>query len=479
MAEKLKVYTAEPTLIEFHNDKTSFVKYILGPYGSGKSSGCVMDLLMRGMRQQPNSEGVRQTRWAIIRNTYPELKSTTIKTFQEWVPDEIAPVVYGIPVTAKFFQRMEDDTRVEIEFIFMALDSPEDVSKLLSMELTGAYINEGKEIPLEIMEGLLSRIPRFPKTVKDAEGKTLFGPTEPGILIDSNPPRTTHWLYEKFETGKTPRGWRKFAQPPAVYKDTETDEWVPNPDAENLAHLDDAYYQRQIDGSTDDFIRVGLAGEFGMSRLGKPVYAKFSESKHVAKQIILPQRGYPVILGFDFGLQPGCVLLQLTRGIRVLDEIPASDETLEDFLDDYVLPLLQKKYSGFTIVACGDPSGKNRSRIDKRSDFDLLRNRKIRAFPANTNDPVQRIGTVNWFLARDEGFLLSPHLTYLREAMAGGYVFKESRNVKGEVSDTPLKNHYSHICDAKQYACLYARYGTRQLTTNASKTPEKKKFLYA
>lgn len=490
----LKTYNAEPTLALFHMDK-SYFKYVEGPFGSGKSSGCLMEILMRAMRQQPDEHKVRRSRWAIVRQTYPELKTTTLKTYQHWIPESVAPVVMSIPMVSRFNQPLQDGTRVELEVVFLALDGPDDVKKLLSFELTGAYLNEAREQSFEIVENLTGRIGRYPETLKedvlDAEGNTtydengkaiqriIFGPTEPGLIADSNPPRTTHWLYEKFETGDVPAGWKKFKQPPAVYKDVKEDKWVLNPDAENLRNLDPKYYERQLDAGSDEFIKINLAGEFGMSRKGKPVFGKYRDSYHPAKEKLNPIRGFPVIMGIDFGLTPAAIFLQVTgAGVRLLDELPADDEMLEDFLGEYVQPLLTKRYQGFTIVGSGDPAGRNRSRLDKRTDFDLLRTAGIKAYPAHTNDPIARIGSVNWFLSRDGGFVISPHLVHTREAMAGGYVFKESRNNKGQVSDIPDKNEYSHIADALQYACMFARFGTRYITAKPVTQP-KKPFLYA
>lgn len=492
---EVKEYTAEPTMVLFHNDYTSFVKYVEGPFGSGKTTACIMELMMRGFRQQPDKEGKRRTRWAIVRQTYPELKSTTIKSFEYWVPPEVAPVVYSIPIVCKFVQELDDGTVAEIEFVFMALDGPEDVKKLLSLELTGAYLNEAREITWEIMEGLVGRIPRYPETIKEPlldendnpiydhnikpVMETVFGPTEPGILLDSNPPRTTHWLYEKFETGKVPKGWTKYKQPAAVFRNVETDEWEVNPDAENLSHLEDDYYQRQIQSASEEFIRVNLAGEYGMSRKGKPVFNRYNENKHVSKTPLVPERGYPLIIGWDFGLTPASLIGQVTnRGVRIFDEMPASDEMLEDYIVEYVNPIITLRYTGYSIIACGDPAGKQRSRLNKRTDFDILRQHNIKAFPAHTNEIKDRLLAVNWFLSRDGGFLIDPKLTHLREAMAGGYVYKEIRNTKGEYSDTPDKNNYSHIADALQYLCLFARFGSRYVNAKPA-TGEKKPFFFA
>ena len=455
-------YDAEPTLARLHTSK-KLVRYVKGPWGSGKSTGCVFDILMRAMRQQPKN-GVRRTRWAIIRNTYPELKSTTIKTYERWVPSTVAPVVMSTPIVSRFRQKMNDGTVVDLEVYFMALDGPEDVKKLLSLELTGAYINEGREIPWEIFEGVMGRIDRYPETEKDADGKVTFGPTEPGVLIDSNAPRTSHWLYEKFEMGSVPNDWEMFEQPPAVYMDKATETWVLNPDAENLSNLPDNYYVNQMTLG-EEHIRVNLACEPGMTRKGKPIFKKYSDVRHVSKDILLPKRGSSILLGIDFGLTPAVIIGQLNfKGLALLDELPATDESLEDFLDDYVLPMLRSKYNGYTIVACGDPAGAGRSSINKMTSLMVMQQRNIKTYPAITNNFTKRKEAVDWFLGRDEGFVVSPHLTFTREAMGAGYIYKETRNGKGQVLDIPDKNEYSHIADAIQYLALYARFGGGQLS---------------
>lgn len=478
------VYRAEPTLARLHNDRTKHldVQYIEGPVGSGKSTGCMMEVLMRAMQQQPDAQNVRRSRWVFVRNTYPELKTTTIKTWQQWVPNEIAPIVYSMPIQCTFKQKMADGTRVHLEVYFMALDTPEDVAKLLSLELTGAYVNEAREIPVEIIDGLLERIDRYPETKKDAQGNKLFGATDPGILADSNPPRTTHWCYTKFELGETPPGWRKYKQPPAVYWDEKTEQWVLNPDAENLSHLSDNYYTRQM-AKSEEAIRVNLAGEYGMSRKGKPVFSKFSENKHVAKEILLPHRGTNILLGIDFGLTPACIVAQLNfKGLVLLDELPATDESLEDFLDNYILPLMRNKYGGYTLVASGDPAGGARSAINKMTSIQVMTMRGIRTYPALTNNFSKRKEAVDYFLGRDEGFVVSPHLTHVRECLGAGYVYKETRNNSGKILDIPDKNEFSHMADAIQYLCLYARYGAGSLTTrieNAKPAGQAKRYLWA
>jgi hypothetical protein len=64
----------------------AFVCAIMGPIGSGKSVACVMKLIRNVQKQTVGEDGWKRRRTAVIRNTYPELRTTTIKTWHQWVP---------------------------------------------------------------------------------------------------------------------------------------------------------------------------------------------------------------------------------------------------------------------------------------------------------------------------------------------------------------------------------------------------------
>ena len=93
MAEDLRIrYEAEPTAKRFHASR-AFVRGLRGPIGSGKSVACVAELLRLAVQQAPDAQGIRPSRWAIVRNTYPELRTTTIKTFVDWIPEQLCPLL--------------------------------------------------------------------------------------------------------------------------------------------------------------------------------------------------------------------------------------------------------------------------------------------------------------------------------------------------------------------------------------------------
>jgi hypothetical protein len=65
----------------------------------------------------------------------------------------------------------------------------------------------------------------------------------------------------------------------------------------------------------------------------------------------------------------------------------------------------------------------------------------------------------------------------IREAFAGGYIYKEVRGKSGRYMERPDKNEYSHPMDGLEYALLFAKYGTTP-RKNATSEDAAKKYLY-
>lgn len=226
-------YRAPPTLARFMRSN-AFVRAVVGPVGSGKSSSSVVEILRRAVEQEPSPDKVRRTRFAVIRNTYRQLKDTTRKTFEQWVPAALGKWKEQ-DFTFLLEKPLEDGTRLHCEVLFRALDRPEDVKKLLSLELTGAYINEAREIPKSVLDVLQTRVGRYPS--KAQGGATWFG-----IWADTNPWHTGHWGYKLFSKAR-PEGYELFEQPGGRA-----------PDAENVENLPPGYYERLIAGKDSSWV---------------------------------------------------------------------------------------------------------------------------------------------------------------------------------------------------------------------------------
>lgn len=436
-------YSDAPTLKRFALSSAR-IRCIIGPFGSGKSSACVMEIIRKGHEQVPSSDGIRRTRWAVVRNTFGQLKDTTIKTFHDWFP----PKIFGSYRITDHSYMITAFPGVQIEVLFRALDRPDQVANLLSLELTGAWFNEAREIPKSIIEAMDGRIDRYP-AVKDG------GCTWTGLIMDTNPPDDDSYLYKMFEIVK-PESWEVFKQPSGL-----------SAQAENTRHLSKNYYVNLAKGKDDMYIRVYIHGQYGFMQTGKPVFTSYSDNVHCARVVLEPTKGLPLIIGLDFGLQPACTIGQITPfgQLRILDELVSDGMAIKQFCINQLLPLLRTKYWGFNVVGYGDPAGSARVQTDESTCFDVLHSSDIGlqdVIPAPTNSLIARIGAVDNFLSKmvngEPGFLLSANIRYLRKAMNGDYKFALVKSFRGgeqEAKDIPVKNFSSHIADSCEYLCLY------------------------
>ena len=169
-------FTTSPTVWQFLQNN-AFVRGLKGPVGSGKSYACAAEIMLRAVKQKVSPrDGIRYTRFAIGRNSYPELRTTTIKTWQEIFPENIwgamrwsPPLTHHIKLPAR-----DGAAGIDCEVIFLALDQPKDVRKLLSMELTGAWVNEARELPKAVVDGLTHRVGRYPTIKRVSSGEQSY-----------------------------------------------------------------------------------------------------------------------------------------------------------------------------------------------------------------------------------------------------------------------------------------------------------------
>lgn len=432
---RVEVYEAPGPISHAFLMDESFVRGIMGPFGSGKSSACVIDILRRSHLQRPSKDGIRHTRWAIIRNSYPELKSTTIKTWGDWCPLQYGKITFDSPICHRI--TMGD---LDIEVFFLALDSPEDVRKLLSLELTGAWINEAREVPKEILDAVTARVGRFP-SMKDG------GPTWSGILMDTNPPDDQHWWYDAAEVN-LPKGWRFFRQPGGR-----------DPNAENKRNLLPNYYERLSAGKSPDWINVYVDSNYGYVVEGKPVYDQFRDSTHVAA--IEPNPHFELSIACDFGLTPAAVIGQQLPDGRwiIVDEVVTDNSGVVRFAET-LAKYVGTHYPDFSIgMGYGDPAGDARG-SDERTAFDIMREYTGWDWkPAPSNDIPIRLEVVmnclNRMVDGKPGILLSPKCKTLRKGFNGSYCYAPFRTGNGRrFHDKPAKNVWSHIQDALQYLLL-------------------------
>ena len=476
-------------LKSFMKDDT-FFRGIRGPVGSGKSVGCCIEVFRRALAQEKNAEGVRKSRWAIIRNTNPQLRTTTIKTWLDWFPEnDWGRFTWSVP-----YSHHIKKGDLDLEVIFLALDRPEDVKKLLSLELTGIWINEAREIPKSIIDACTMRVGRFPSM---REG----GPTWTGVIADTNAPEEDHWWpimsgevpipdhipREQAKMLVKPDNWKFFTQPPGMLENRnsegEIEGYKPNPEAENCKNMMKSYYPNLIQGKTKSWIDVYVMNRLGMIQEGKPVYQSFSADAHIAKEEVPIAANLPVYVGLDFGLTPSAVLGQKIRGRWLIQsEIVAVDMGIVRFAEVLRNELATRFQACSDTIIYGDPAGDFRAQTDESTPFQILRGAGLRAFPAPSNSVDLRLESVASQLTKmtdgKPAFMIDRRCAMLIKGFEGGYAYKRME-VSGErYADKPDKNMFSHVHDALQYMMLGAGEGRALLNSQkpASVTVAKSDF---
>jgi hypothetical protein len=427
-------YDAPPTVSRFL-DSDAFVRCVVGPVGSGKSSGCVMEIVRRAMEQQPGPDGIRRTRFAVIRNTYGQLRDTTRKTFEQWVPDALGK---WHEQSFTFEMRFGD---VHCEVLFRALDRPEDVKKLLSLELTGAYINEAREVPKSVLDVLQTRVGRFPSKIQG--GATWFG-----VWMDTNPWHTGHWGYRLFSESK-PDGFALFEQPGGR-----------EPHAENVENLPAGYYDRLCQGKDSEWVEEYVDSQYPRADRGSVYGHLFASLKDRGGVAAFEHPNDGVFTSWDLGISDSTAIWfwRLGQGLDVVDHYEAHGEPLSHFMN-----VVDAR--GYQYVKHWLPhDARARSLQTGVSVLDQALQRwpgKVAIAPGL--DLVDGISATRWMLeqpttrfhTRCSSITGPSDIDGLEALRAYRYEYDEERKV---YKKTPLHDWSSHTSDAARYMSLVVRH---------------------
>lgn len=437
-----------------------FASFIVGPYASTKTTAGIMKIAYEAARVAKCSDGIRRSRYAVVRNTRQMLFDTTIPDFLKWFPDGEAGLF--MKSEAKFILKFGD---VESEILFRGLDDANDVRRLLSLQLTGGLMDEFREIHPDIYEALAGRTGRYPDKVlippRPEWGVDYKGNPIGGCVRDDGSPAKRVWGMSNPPDMDT--FWEQLlTDPPGNVHVTMQPSGL-SPDADWVHLLDSNYYENLVElhNGDQDWVDIYVHAKFGKSLAGRPVYRVFNPDFHVAKEPLKPlvSESHPLLIGIDFGLTPAATISQQDARGRLLtyDELTSDGMGILRFCKEMLKPLLANKYPGFPVVVIGDPAGVQRAQTDEKTAFDVLKSEGFRAMPAKTNSIAARIAAVEGLLtAQMDGqarHLIDPACKKLITGFRGGYRYKLKKT--GETEDKPDKNFYSHIMDAHSYAALH------------------------
>ena len=460
-----------------------FYTWIVGPFGSAKTTGSFFKLVYLASMQAKSpdgtekpgeaNKGTRYSRAVIVRNTFPQLRDNTLVSWGYWFQDGIAGDWKASE--NKFTLKFSD---VECEVLFRALDTPADVARVLGLEVTFAIIDEFREIPKPIIESLSGRLGRY-KPPGDV------GCTNYGMWGASNPGTEDNWWFDHLHGKRDAEGrFRgcvqvKFPLNDVAQKAYEAFEGVQDDanswyfvqpsgfaaDAENLDHLPKGYYKNLAKDRSTEWIKQFIDAEWGFSISGKPVVHTFRPDLHIAKSELRFNAYLPLIVGLDPGLGGAALIFMqqdlLTR-LAVLGEIVTQGKAATELigmLNAYV----RARFTNARLIIVPDPAAANRSMNDKKAVVDTFKAKFNVVIETNNRLPL-RLNAIDHFASRlVEGrpaLQIDPvHCPTLVRALKGGWRYGidvKKDEIKGA---EPEKNQWSHPGDAFGYGCRYFHKG--------------------
>jgi hypothetical protein len=433
--------------------------------GEGKSAALVWAIFYH-TKHNPGAT------WLVIRDTWENLKRTTLEEFYFWFPEG----VYGDWIAGdKMFVWNTARTGLKGKIYWFGVDGEEDANKIASMPLAGIAVDEPSPAT-----GSSSGVPEFVFDTAHAQLR------QPGMnwyaaKLAQNNPDESHWTYPKFTDPGTPHA-----------KDKETGELIEllphqeggyrsfqTKEPENLANLPPGYYSTMEQNwkSRPDLIRRFVTGGYGYQQVGKPVTPQWSDDMHLANELE-PVKGVPLWLFWDGGLNPTCLITQVTpQGYWLILEAHVLDGVgMFQLIEDIVKPRLTSRFAGYTWTSVGDPNLNTPEQSDSRqSAASVIRNEIGGRFIRGVNDISARVDPLRSVLTRTmqgTGVVQVDrrHARKVWFALRGGWHYHKARSgVVGNI----VKDEHSHPGDCMGYgaAKLFPQ-GRLQKAKKKSKLPK-------
>jgi hypothetical protein len=471
-------YRPPPTIkafIKYHEMSSLFYAWIIGPVGSGKTTGIFFKLVVMAKLQAPSPDGIRRTRAVVIRNTMPQLKDTTLVSWGYWFKDGQAG---HWNATDKIFTLRFDD--VECIVLFRPLDTPDDVNRVLSLEINFAVLDEFVEIPKAIIDALSARLGRYKQP--DGTPVTIWG-----MWGSSNTSTEDNWWFDYLHSvdvmkyGETDEMFRSrhmimTNQPmPAINTMYFHQPGGMTDEAENLENLppykagDHSYYLNLKKGGRSlAWQKQFIDAEWGYSASGQAV-TPFFRPHHVSSTRLKFNPGLQLIIGLDPGITGSAMILMqedYSGRINVLREIVQRGYGAERMIRERLLPVLKNEFPTVEmdrILVAADPASINRAQTDERTVIQVFA-QYFNVWKETNNRFPLRLGAYERYLNMtaegDFAFQIDPvGCPSLVRGLKGGWRY--ASEVKKEIlkGAEPDKNEYSHACDALGYGLRYCHVG--------------------
>lgn len=373
-------------------------------------------------------------RWAVVRDTWENLRDTTQQEFFKWFP----PGIFGDYKASEKKFVWKPETGLEGEILFMGMDDPDDASKLQSRELAGVALDE--PAPAAESGGIDELIFDIAISRLRQPGMNWYA-----VKLAENNPDETHWTYRKF-----------------VDPGTEGFVCWQTSEAENLRNLPEDYYEKiaQAWAHRPDLKRRFLEGKFGFQQIGRAVTPEWSSELHLTGYLE-PVRGCDLILSWDGGLNPTCVVCQVTPlgDALILEAHVGENIGMYELITQIVKPRLASVYEGFRWRHTGDPNLESPEQSSSQNSAALVIQRSLGGpFIAGPISEDARTEPLRALLGRQRsgrGVLQVDRYNAkaVWHALRGGWHYHVDRN--GNIGGI-VKDEHSHPGDCMGYFAAYA-----------------------
>ncbi len=411
------------------------------------------------------------------------LKDTTLASWEYWFRDGVAG---SWSATDKVFVLRYGD--VECTVLFRPLDTPDDVRRVLSLEINFAIIDEFVEIPKAIVDALSARLGRYKQP--DGTPVTIWG-----MWGSSNPGTEDVWWHDYLH-GPAVRRYARLPGAPAptqvpdcaddVAADFGAKGWAPpagghasmepiasyyhqpgglSPDAENLENLPGGrqYYIDAIAGKSEAWVRQFVDADWGFSIAGKAVVPGFRADLHVAlPNTLMPNPYFPLIVGLDPGITGSAMIIgqqDYDGRIRIFAELVQEGMGAERLVQERLKPLLRNQFPQVQrIIVAADPAASSRTQTDERTVVKIFRQHYDVDVESNNRLPLRLDAIDHYVSTLIEGrpaLQIDPSCQILIRALKGGWRYAADLKRETLRGHDPEKNAWSHPGDAFGYLCRF------------------------
>lgn len=396
------------TKFDFNENQKSFLKCedqviaFFGGIGNGKTFAGIAKALMRVINpDNPPQLGM------IARQTYPELRDSTQRTFFE-----LCHMMGMLPEVHYEYRKQEN--RVKFvnghEIIFRSLDDP---AKLLSINLGWFYIDQAEEVSEEVFLTLLGRL----RAVEN-----------PQCWITGNP-LGHNWIWHRFIHDPVPGN---------IIFNAKTEE--------NIHNLPEGYVDSLKNNYNEIWINRYLYGSW--DAFEGQIYPDFEPSIHVKNHFTVAPE-WRRFIGIDHGrTNPTAVLWGAVDQDDILYIYREHYEAGQDV--DYHARAIQAhlnegRYETYVI----DPSTGAGKKDDPETIGNRYRQLKIPVINAN-NDVQGGIDKVTEYFKHGKIFIHKSCENLIRELINYQWEQPSASRIELNQPERPLKKD-DHSCDALKY----------------------------